>query len=147
MSALPASASAADSPNAGAMKINLLDLAILIKRLSFRDYWFRIGNLLGDGYFLQVVFKATDCETGEPSEQRGRKWYISQHAVSDEVIKTCWLAVEIALRHEALEDFKLDGIAFFNPHTDCERLRDLQHDPEAIVRRENGTIAPQGELT
>lgn len=68
--------------------------------------------------YLQLAAMIRDVETGHMGEVTGRKWYLSEYMLPDEVIKTVWLAFEVYVRHEALEGFKLDGKALFNPHGD-----------------------------
>jgi hypothetical protein len=53
---------------------------------------------------------------------RGRKWYLSRHMTDDEIVKTIWLAFEIAVRHELLEGFTFGGKLVFNPHTPVDVL-------------------------
>jgi hypothetical protein len=110
------------------------DFLAVLNRIQFRDWTLRSGDL-SDGRYIQWLFPAPCHQTREPSIQHGRKWPISQHAIADEVVKTAWLAVEVALRHEALEDFTVDGVSPFHPHTDFEKLLGLQHLPGIHVRR------------
>jgi len=41
----------------------------------------------------------------------------------DALIKTIWLAIEVAEKHEMMENFRVDGVAVFNPHTSVDTLR------------------------
>ena len=56
--------------------------------------------------------------------------------LEDEVVKTAYLAFKLAVEHEVMEGFTVDGKILFNPHisysallaiSDCEVKRD-QHD-------------------
>jgi hypothetical protein len=96
-------------------------LVSLVRNIEFRNWTMRVGDM-GDGWFLQVEFPATDTESGLESTCRGRKWYVSAWSTPEEVVKTCWLAIEVALRHEAMEDFKYRGHAIFHPHTSLPAL-------------------------
>lgn len=116
--------------------ISLSTIRNITSRIKFRDFTFRSDLMGNDGYFVQVVFTAPCTVTGDVSEQHGRKYYLSRHSLEDEVIKTCWVAVELALRHEAMEDFLVDGVAIFHPHTDCARLIELQSTDGVHVHRE-----------
>lgn len=89
----------------------------IVSQISFKDWQFKVDTL-GDGFFIQVQFQDLDHDTGELSLIKGRKWYISKFAIPDEVVKTCWVAVDMVLRHEALECFLVNGIAPFHPHND-----------------------------
>ena len=48
---------------------------------------------------------------------RCRKWRLSPHMLDDEIVKTIWLAFEVAVKHELLEGFRFNGERVFNPHT------------------------------
>jgi hypothetical protein len=111
------------------------DFRPIIESLSFRDWSFEWGHM-GSGYYLQVAFLAPCNDTGVLAIHRGRKWYISSHAIPDEVVKTAWLAVEVALRHEAMETFTYKGRRVFNPHTDVDALIGLQDEGRIVTREE-----------
>jgi hypothetical protein len=40
----------------------------------------------------------------------------------DEIVKTCFTALEQAIKHEVMEGFKVDGIVLFNPHVNYTEL-------------------------
>ena len=70
----------------------------------------------GGRVFVQVVYDAPCTRTGEVKEWRGRKWYLSEHMMEQEVIFTCYLAFKLAVEHEVMEGFKVDGVILVNPH-------------------------------
>lgn len=72
--------------------------------------------------FIQVLYAAKCSKTGKKEIWRGRKWYLSVHMTSDEIVKTIWCAFEAAVKHEAMEGFKVDGKVLFNPHVSFEQL-------------------------
>jgi hypothetical protein len=109
-------------------------LESILANVKFRDWKFTSGPL-GDGWFVQARFCAPDTRTGEMAAMGGRKFYVSPYAIPDEVVKTCWVAVELALRHEAMEEFTYLGVAPFHPHTDVEALC-VFHEFTPHVRRE-----------
>ena len=100
-------------------------IAEVLAAVEFRDWKFLQGQM-GDGSFIQASWQGEDSDTGQPCLLKGRKWYISPFSVDDEVVKTCWLAVELALRHEAMEEFHFCGRAPFHPHNDVFKLLDVQ---------------------
>lgn len=104
----------------------------VVARVSFRGWKFVVGNL-GDGFYIQPQFFL--------ATQTGRKWYVSPHATEEEVVKTCWLAAEIACRHEAMEDFKFDGVSIFHPHTSTDALVEMQR-TEPLVHRPDKETNP-----
>lgn len=96
----------------------------LVSRIKYKDWRFRVMES-GDGFLIQAEFDDIDHDTGEPAVIRGRKWYVSSFAIADEVVKTCWVAVDMALRHEAMECFMVDGVAPFHPHNDSFAMLEL----------------------
>jgi hypothetical protein len=79
----------------------------------------------GGRLFLQVVYRANDTrKIDRPREQEwhGRKWYLSEHMLPDEVVKTAFAAFKAAVEHEVMEGFTWDGRRVFNPHTPYDVL-------------------------
>lgn len=72
--------------------------------------------------YLQVRYQAPDSKTGQPCAWKGRKWYLSEHMTHDEVLKTAWAAVELAVKHELMESFTWMGERLFNPHASLAAL-------------------------
>lgn len=99
-------------------------LTDILGSVKFRDWKFRVMEK-GDGFLVQVVFTAPDCEDGCPKPQRGRKWYVSSHACRSEVVQTAYAAVQRAILHEVAEDFLFKGRRIFDPHLDVEALVDV----------------------
>lgn len=99
------------------------EFASVMSEVSFKDWDFRIG-ILGEGYFLQATFKDIDHDTNELSLIKGRKWYISSFAIEDEIVKTAWVAVKMAMEHEMMEQFQYKGKAPFHPHHEVNGLLD-----------------------
>lgn len=100
----------------------------LVKRIEFQDWGFKVDSTFGGDIYLQVVFLAPDNDGGEFatwSQQKGRKWTISEHATDAEIVSTALKAVLTALEHEAREQFTFDGVAIFNPHIDLEALKSM----------------------
>jgi hypothetical protein len=86
-----------------------LEVLAITRRIKFRDWGFGVGNM-GDGSMLRVAFVVN----GEL--QIGRKWYVSPHAIPEEVVQTALKAVLTALEHEAREEFTYEGRAIYGPH-------------------------------
>ncbi len=110
----------------------------VVARVGFRGWKFVVGDL-GDGFYIQPRFFAPDTETGINATQTGRKWYVSPFATEEEVVKTWWLATEVACRHEAMEDFKLDGVSIFHPHTSTDSLVEMQRTSPLVHRPDKET--------
>jgi hypothetical protein len=99
----------------------------LTSRVEFRDWTFVVDRM-GDGFYLQASFRH------ETAVQHGRKWYISSHAIREEVVQTALKAVLTALEHEAREEFRFDGRAIYGPHFSLEALAEAA-DAHGPVRR------------
>jgi hypothetical protein len=116
-------------------------LVILDKTMTIRIFWDMKTPWVEGGpeprVYLQIVYKAFDTKTndGVYKEWRGRKWQLSEHMTDDEIIKTAYAAFEAAVKHEAMEGFKVDGITLFNPHVDFEELLKISH--KEVKRKEN----------
>jgi hypothetical protein len=93
----------------------------IINNISYKDWNMRVMEK-GDGFLLQVLFKAIDIKTGEMQEQRCRKWYISSHCCTSEVIRTAFKAIEAAELHELHENFNYKGKRVFDPHLNVEHM-------------------------
>lgn len=82
----------------------------------------------GDRIFLQVVYEAPCSKTGEMLPWKGRKFYLSDHMLEQEIIFTAFLAYELAIKHEIMESFKVDNITLVNPHVNYKRLLEISED-------------------
>jgi hypothetical protein len=104
--------------------------------VTYRDWQF-IVNPLGNGWSLQVSFTDIDSDTGQPALIKGRKHYISPYMIPDEVVKTCYVAVQAATQHELMENFKLNGVAPFHPHNNVFEMLDIEkcHREEIIPEK------------
>ena len=81
----------------------------------------------GDRIFIQAEYDSPCTLTGEKQSWKGRKYYLSEYMTDDEVIKTCYVAFEQAVKHEVMEGFKVDNIILFNPHINYEELLKISH--------------------
>jgi len=84
-------------------------------------------KIFGKRIFLRTVYQAPCTKTGTQQKWSGRKWYLSEHMLDDEIIKTSYAAVEACVKHEMMEGFKVDGKILFNPHINFEKLLELSH--------------------
>lgn len=96
----------------------------VIGAIRYRDWRFIVG-LDGDRMFLQAAFVRTCADTGLPTAQRSRKWWLSPHMTRSEIVTTALKAVLTAEEHEVRECFTYRGEAIFGPHHDVEALVDL----------------------
>ena|SRR5688572_4140361 len=96
-------------------------LAAILAQISYKDWDFRWGTR-GDSFYIQVRFCAKDNFQGDEASWSGRKWDVSSHATSAEVVQTCLKAVLTAEEHEAREKFLFNGRPIFQPHMDINLL-------------------------
>lgn len=78
------------------------------------------------GWLLWCSFERPDTNTGKIGRGRGRDEIVWEGATVSAVVKTCWVLVELLVRHELMEGFRWDGARIFNPHNTVEELAALQ---------------------
>ena len=108
-------------------------LRAVLADLVYKDWSFRIEK---DGiglWFMQVQVKGPDATTGDAIEWSGRKWRMSMHMTTSEIVQTALKAVLTAEEHETRERFQYKGRAIFGPHLNVEMLWHLANETE--VRR------------
>lgn len=76
----------------------------------------------GDRVFIQIYYTSPCSKEGVIKTWKGRKFYLSEHMLEQEVIFTVYLAFKLAVEHEVMESFKIDGITLVNPHVDYREL-------------------------
>jgi hypothetical protein len=76
-----------------------------------------------DAFYLQIQFNAPDSfDKNKVERQFCRKWLLSEFMTPTELVRTAFLAVAQAERHEMEETFKYKGYDIFNSHLDVEAL-------------------------
>ena len=102
--------------------MNVGKVRTILDRIRYKHWHFHVG----DGW-LQVRFSNEDAEIpGGRYVQYGRKWRLSEHMTTSEIVQTALMAVLAAEEHEAREAFKYRGHAIFGPHLDIEALVGLK---------------------
>lgn len=100
----------------------------ILQRIQFQDWQFLTGRM-GDGHYIQVAFIAQDHDDpAVTATQKGRKLYVSRHAIPQEIVFTAFLAVKLATEHEMREQFLYQGKAILGPHIAVESLFKAAHD-------------------
>mgnify|MGYP001596239790 CR=1 FL=1 len=110
-----------------------IKVSAIVNKISFsllgNEFRFRIEEDLeyknenGHGrIFIQVQYSSPCVKTGMLNNWAGRKWFLSKFMTDDEIVKTCYLACEIAARHEIMEGFNYNNQLVFNPHTPYQSL-------------------------
>jgi hypothetical protein len=95
--------------------------------------------------FLQIQFEATDNFSGKLERQYCRKWQLSEWMTRTEIVRTAFLAVLQAERHESEEAFKYKGQAIFNSHLSADVLAGIaqfesnyEHRLPPVCQHQNG---------
>lgn len=110
------------------MKKRVAELNKRIKMLALgKKFQLRIeydlkSQMKSPRVFIQIEYKSRCRKTGKNEIWRGKKWYLSEHMPDDEIVKTIYCAFEMAVKHEVLEGFLVDGKSLFNPHVNFEEL-------------------------
>lgn len=100
----------------------------LLDRISFELFSTKFeikcfeDKKFGGRVYLQVIYVAKDKNTEFYEEWKGRKWYLSEHMLDDEIVKTAYAACKAAVEHEVMESFRVDDKILFNPHTPFDVL-------------------------
>lgn len=76
-----------------------------------------------EGWLLWVEFERPDTHTGKVSIGRGRDEIVWKGTMVSSVIKTAWVLVEMIVKHELMEGFRVDNLRIFDPHN---TITDLQ---------------------
>jgi hypothetical protein len=75
------------------------------------------------GWIVWVEFERPDTHSGDVGIGRGRDEVVWMGATESAVIKTAWVLIEMNVRHELMEAFKVDGVRIFDPHRTAEQLK------------------------
>lgn len=102
------------------------DLQSVIDRVSFKNsnldwnwkFHFRPIDPDGrqNGWFLWASFVRPDTHSGEVGPGRGRDEVVWKGASESSVVKTCWVLVEMLVKHELMEGFRYEDMRIFDPH-------------------------------
>jgi len=77
---------------------------------------------LGGRVYVQLAFESPDALTGVLTQWTSRKYYLSEHMLEDEIVKTCYMAAKQCVEHEVMEGFQFDSKVVFNPHVSFRAL-------------------------
>lgn len=75
-----------------------------------------------EGWLIWAEFERPDINTGKQGTGRGRDEIIWKGTGISGLVKTCYVLVEMLIRHELMEGFRFDGKAPFNPHNTISEL-------------------------
>lgn len=85
----------------------------------------------GDRIYLQVEYSSPCTKDADYKVWKGRKWYLSEYMLDNEIIFTAYSAYKMCVEHEIMETFKVDNIILVNPHVDYTQLLAISHNEVA----------------
>lgn len=113
--------------------MNIEDVRSIVSEIVIPEpLQIRVANHPEGRTFLQIFQEGLCNRTGEVYREGGRKWDISYHATTSEVVFTIWKALLTFQEHELREQFTYKGKRIFDPHIsvhallkacDCTELR------------------------
>ncbi len=89
----------------------------LFSQVVFRDWQFHVKE---DRF--RVTFFARDQVTGNVELQTGRPWLLWPEMSDSQIVLTAWAAIEMALIHEAREEFRYRRRRVFGPHVSVDAM-------------------------
>lgn len=106
----------------------LSDISFVHTVLDFkwRFEWKRTKIEDRDAWLVWVSFERPDTISGELGRGRGRDEIVWCGTTVSGVVKTCWVLVELMVRHELMEGFRWKNARIFNPHNTVFALASLQ---------------------
>ncbi len=104
------------------MALTLADLDRVLAAIKTPFASYRTGDD-GAALWLQCLLTAPDYTQGGITEEwHGRKWRVSLHSTTREIVGTAFAALLMALEHEARESFRYYDLPVFGPHIPLEAL-------------------------
>jgi hypothetical protein len=113
-------------------------VAKALSHIRYEHFNFWLGFPENGSPYLQIQFEAINNDTGLTELQKCRKWLISKHMTSSEVVLTAWMAVQAAILHEAREHFTYKGKRIFGPHIDVDALASVADTTDARKEMKDG---------
>lgn len=74
------------------------------------------------GWRIRFSFLRPDTVSGEMGRGHGRWEFVDIEAGESTIVKTCWLLLELLVRHELMEAFHYRGVRIFDPHRSVDDL-------------------------
>lgn len=95
---------------------------VMLDRMALRWEVDRIMLGSGEGWRVRCTFMRPDTTTGEMGRGAGRWEIVERSSEESSVVKTCWLLLELLVRHELMEAFLYRGARIFDPHKTVTQL-------------------------
>jgi len=108
---------------------SLSEIKNIVENITYKERWTLEVYLDGNRPYLQILFKDNDAETGLMGEQRCRKWFLSFHMSTTEIVYTAFKAVQAAEKQVTREFFKYNGVRianqYFSPYSSVDDIVNL----------------------
>lgn len=121
------------------------DIVEIVENITYKKGWTILVN--ADGLekrpYLQVEFDGEDAETGNVEKQRCRKWMLSYHMTTTEIVYTALKAIQAAEDHETREFFKYKTVRVANPHFSVEDIVEMVNQKK--LNEESRLLLPSWE--
>lgn len=108
-----------------------------VKFTCFQQKFRFVVQSKGEGFLLKLQCYMPCNESNEYSWQSGGKYYISPHAIDDEIIMTAWKACQDFIIHEAREAFFYKNQTIFQPHYSVDELAEFCATAKPVKRPKN----------
>lgn len=121
------------------------DILETVENITYKKGWVISVNV--DGLekrpYLQVEFDGEDVETGKIEKQKCRKWMLSYHMTTTEIVYTALKAIQAAEDHETREFFKYKNVRIANPHFSVDDIVEMVNQKK--LNEESRLLLPSWE--
>lgn len=108
----------------------------LIGKCTYKPNWKVQALRDKKGVYLQLEVTDTPCsQTGETTEWKSGKRYLSEFACRQEIIGAAFALIKDAEMHECHEWFRYRGASIYNPHLDPDALAVMASKKESFNTR------------
>lgn len=95
----------------------------VVDDIKHKDWWLQAA--VGIEPRIRWCFTAPCAKTGVTGPWFGRWWDVTG-MTEEQLVKTAFAALKLAIEHETMEAFKYKGVAVFDPHTPLAALMQRQ---------------------
>lgn len=82
----------------------------------------KVTSLGKYGNTFALSFRRPDTNTGVVGTGYGREWFVPDDSTEKFIVMTAWLAIDLILRHEAMEAFHYSSVRILDPHKSLDEL-------------------------
>lgn len=97
-----------------------LEIQAIVRKVTYKNWQFQVIEETSYIYLQLSWFDPVDDRL-----QKSRKWLLSPHMTTSEIVQTCLLAILTAEEHEARENFRFNGKKVYGPHINVSSLSEI----------------------